>query len=111
MQPRILSITFDPELLRTRHLLLERSGYDVVSAPDYKKAVEYGKGNFDLVVLGHCIPQPVKRQLISELRKRGCNAPVLGLLRYGDSPLPEVTRAIEATPSLLLATVKEMLRP
>jgi DNA-binding response OmpR family regulator len=111
MQARILSISFDTELLSTRQMLLERTGYDVISASDYQQAVECGKGNFDLIVLGHSIPQPVQRNLISELRKGGCNAPVLGLLRYGDDPIPEMTRSIGAEPSLFLTTVREMLAP
>ena len=109
MHQRILSISFDTELLLTRQLLLEHSGYDVISAADYQEAVECGKGNFDLVVLGHSIPQPVKRNLIAELRKGGCDAPVLGLLRPDDFPIAEVTRSIQADPALLLAAVSEML--
>jgi DNA-binding response OmpR family regulator len=111
MPARILSISFNTELLRTRKMLVEHAGYDVTSVCDYQEAIERGKGDFDLVILGHSIPQPVKQNLISELRKVGCKAPVLGLLRPGDSPLPEMTRSIGADPSLFLATVREMLAP
>jgi hypothetical protein len=47
---RILSVAYDEPLLRTRHLLLEREGYEVVSSLGFADSLEQCKrDNFDLL--------------------------------------------------------------
>ena len=85
MSKRILSVSYDEPLLRTRELLLRREGYDVSSALGFTDAVEHCKdGNFDLFILGHSIPDKDKRQLISVFHG-DCQAPVLALRRHGEN--------------------------
>ena len=110
-RPRIFSISYDPSLLATRDLMLTQVGYDVVGALGFAEALEKGGGDFDLIIMGHSIPPRDKRAIVTELRQRGCNAPVLTLLRYGDTPIPEAARAIDPDPQRLLDTVQEMLAP
>jgi DNA-binding response OmpR family regulator len=49
MKPRILSISYDLPLLRTRQLMLTQEGYDVVSAEGFAEALEHCSEKFDLV--------------------------------------------------------------
>jgi DNA-binding response OmpR family regulator len=84
MSKRILSVSYDEPLLRTRELLLRGQGYTVSSALGFTDAVEHCKGgNFDLFILGHSIPDKDKRQLISVFHGQ-CKSPVLALRRHGE---------------------------
>jgi len=64
--------------------------------------------NADLMVLGHSVPRDVKRLLIQEFHKNH-NAPVLSLLRHGESKLPEATRGVDAMePADVLIAVRDI---
>lgn len=88
MRKRVLSISYDQPLLVTRQMLLEQAGYEVVSALGYAEALEVCTGNhdFDLIVMGHSIPQKDKIAMISTLRSK-YSAPLLSILRHGESSL------------------------
>jgi DNA-binding response OmpR family regulator len=69
---RILSVSYDEVLLRTRHMLLQREGYDVVSAAGFAASFAKCKeGGFDLFVLGHSIPPEEKCTMVEEFRRTG----------------------------------------
>lgn len=56
---RILSISYDEQLLGTREALLQHAGHEVVSAEGFSRAFhfcELHNAGFDLIVLGHSIP-------------------------------------------------------
>ena len=107
---RILSISYDPSLLFTRQALLQLAGYEVVSAEGFADAVEHCTGQFDLIIMGHSIPQKDKRAIVAALHEHGCDAPLLSLLRHGEHKIPEATRSADPhDPELLLSAVKEML--
>jgi len=109
-KPRILSISYDPSLLFTRQVMLELAGYDVVSAEGFADAIEHCSGDFDLIIMGHSIPQKDKRAIVAALHEHGLDAPLLSLLRHGEAKIPEATRAADPQdPELLLTTVKEIL--
>jgi DNA-binding NtrC family response regulator len=60
---RILLLSHDQALLRTRHLMLEREGYDVVSVVSFHTALELCEhGGFDVFVFGDSIPHAEKLQ-------------------------------------------------
>lgn len=107
---RILSISYDESLLRTRHWILERAGYEVSSALGFDDALEVCKTrhDFDLVLMGHSMPQKDKKALFEALRPN-CKAPLLSILRHGDSPIPEAEYAVEANdgPEALVETVNK----
>ena len=110
MKPRILSISYDATLLATRRLLLEREGYEVVSAEGFAAAIEVCDNHFDLIIMGHSIPQKDKRAIVAELRKHGCVVPVLSLLRIHEHPIPEATHGVDpADPVAMLNAVKGIL--
>ena len=84
MTKHILSISYDESLLRTREMLLRGEGYLVTSALGQTNAIEQcKKGNFDLLILGHSIPNQDKSELINMFRHH-CPSPVLALRRQGE---------------------------
>ena len=111
MKPRILSISYDLTLLRTREMMLSQAGYEAVSAEGFTAALEHCSGTFDLIILGHSIPQKDKRVIVAELHDRGCDAPLLSLLRTGEQPIPEATVGVDpSNPQQLLDAVDSILR-
>src|SRR5947209_3466274 len=110
MGKRILSISYDDSLLRTRHWILERAGYEVTSALGFLEAQEAClKTRFDLVVIGHSIPLKDKIAL-ARLAQTGCGAAILSLRIVGQEPIPEATFSTERSdPEALLETVQQAL--
>jgi DNA-binding response OmpR family regulator len=109
--PRILSVSYDSTLLRTRQMVLESRGYEVVSAHGFTDAVEKCKsGKYDLLIIGHSIPHNDKRAIIRELNAH-CPAPVLALMRATEGHLAEATASVEPNPEQVLAAVESLLSP
>ncbi len=107
---RILSISYDHNLLATRRLMLEGVGYQVVSAEGFTEAIEMCDGNFDLIIIGHSIPQKDKRAIVTECRKSGCTAPVVSLLRFNERPIPEAAFGVDpGDPRELLSAINQIL--
>jgi len=92
--PHILSISYDDTLLQTRQLLLETRGYDVTSSFGFTESLEHCRQkHWDLIIIGHSIPNPDKRALITQFR-RNCQAPVLALRRFGEPDLEGADHSI-----------------
>lgn len=98
--------------MMTRALLLEQMGHMVVSAEGFAQAFRAcEKGDYDLLILGHSIPFDDKVALIEEAKHR-CPCPVLALLRFNESPVPNAERSIDsAEPRAFIEAVREMLTP
>ncbi len=111
MPSRILSISYDPLLLKTRQHLLEQQGYRVVSAEGFTEATDRCRAEkFDLVVMGHSIPHKDKEALY-ELVQRNCPAPVIALLRSGEEPLKGAAGSVDPmNPKEFLDVVSKVLR-
>jgi len=107
---RILSVSYDEVLLRTRHMLLEREGYDVVSAAGFAASFAKCKeGGFDLFVLGHSIPPQEKRTMVEEFR-RTCPAPIISLRRHvGEQRVVHADYHIEPDPEPLLRLISDLI--
>jgi DNA-binding response OmpR family regulator len=85
LSKRILSVSYDEALLRTREILLRRQGYSVTSALGFTDAAQQcGSSEFDLFILGHSIPLNDQRELIRIFQTR-CASPVLALRRRDES--------------------------
>ena len=108
---RILSVSYDELLLRMRHLLLEREGYEVVSSRSFTECHWHCKrGGFDLFVLGHSIPLSDKQQLVETFRTVS-RAPVISLRRNsGEELVKGADYHIEPDPQPLLDIVAHLLR-
>ena len=109
---RILSVSYDPRLLRTRELLLQKTGHSVTSAEGLAQAMELcnqGPGIFDLLVLGHSIPHEDKRTILSYCNQT-CRCPVLALTLINEPPVTEAARSIDPSDTrAFLATIQELL--
>jgi DNA-binding response OmpR family regulator len=118
MQPRsskskrILSISYDPHLIRTRQVLLEQAGFEVTSVSDMgqaRKACTTSDSRFDLVILGHSVPPEDKKGIIDRI-KENSDAPILALLRPNELPVEGATASVESMDvKLFMATVRQML--
>lgn len=109
MTKRILSVSYDVNLLATREMLLAMHGYGVTSALGFSQATARCRvGGFDLFILGHSIPQDDKLELIKIFREH-CMAPILSLERYGEDPVPCDFRASPDDPAKFLRTVGSIL--
>ena len=107
---RILSVSYDEPLLRTRHLLLEREGYEVVSSLGFAEGLEQCKrDNFDLFILGHSIRHSDKQQLVETFRHE-CRAPIISLRRLDEPPVQGADYYVEPDPPQLLKIVATVLR-
>jgi CheY-like chemotaxis protein len=110
MAARILSISYDSTLLRTRQQFFEQRGYVVVSAEGFTEALERCLGGeFDVVVMGHSIPHRDKEALMRAVNE-SCPAPVVALLRVGEPPLDGVAESVESiSPTSVLNAVARVL--
>jgi len=108
---RILSISYDEALLRTREMLLKRKGYEVESAIGFSAALHACEHQrFDLVIMGHSIPSEDKEQIIRQLRAV-CKTPILALRRPNDPPLKAAEYTLDSgDPEIFLANVQEITR-
>ncbi len=106
---RILSVSYDALLLRTRQMILESRGYEVVSAEGFTEAMEKcSSGKYDLLIIGHSLPHKDKQVLLREFR-RCCPGPALVLLRTGETPLTDAAASIEShEPELVLTAVEHL---
>src|SRR3954468_14783771 len=95
MAGRILSVSYDPMLLKTRQHLLEKEGYVVISAEGFAEALERcHDGSYDLVVMGHSIPHKDKEALF-KIVTQDCAVPVIALLRGGESSLEGAAESVD----------------
>ena len=108
---RILSVSYDQPILKTRHYILEQAGYEVVSAFGFTEAMEQcDHGAFDLVLLGYTLPPKDKTALISALRQR-CGCPILSIRKAGQGLHPEADYSVDVGegPEAVLETVRTIL--
>jgi DNA-binding response OmpR family regulator len=108
---RILSISYDEALLQTRAMLLRGQGFDVVSAKGFSAALSACEtGSFDLVILGHSIPQEDQQQIIKQLRAV-CGTPILALRRPNESALGHAEYNLESgDPKEFINHVQQIVR-
>jgi DNA-binding NtrC family response regulator len=109
---RILSVAYDESLLLTRHYILEKAGFTVVSALRFAEAIEHcQQQKFDLIVLGHSVPPSDKTALIAET-KRLCGCPALSIRRFDQPRHPSADYSVESGegPEALITAINNALR-
>ena len=106
---RILSISYDGTLLKTRHDMLHQRGYVVTSAEGFTEAMEQcHAGEFDLVVIGHSIPHNDKEALFSAVQE-SCAAPVIALSRGSEPQLKGAADTVDPMdPKCFLKAVEKI---
>ncbi len=109
-QTVVLSIGLDPDLLRTRNLVLHSAGYTVVSAYSVKEAVDrFQAGDFDLVLLCQTLPAKERDGLTWWMRASSPGTPVVtvsGRL-FSDDVVAGVM--VGSEPGALLWGIREVL--
>lgn len=88
---------------------MSHAGFKVTSALGKQEAAAKCKTKADLLVLGHSVPRDEKSSIIDCFRKYS-SAPVLSLLRPGQTKLPEADYGVEASnPDDFVRTVGHIL--
>jgi|SRR5579864_1228439 len=112
---KILVVSYDRALLRTRMMLLRSGGYQVFMADSVAGAVEAcRKIRLDLVIIGHSIPREHQTELSAIIRQECPGVPVLLMIRSELEPGPaDIEYVVNAQdgPGVLLHTVNSILRP
>jgi DNA-binding response OmpR family regulator len=113
MLRRALVCSKDPQLLMTRSLLLERTGFDVTRASSLAEIDGLaGGGTFDLAVLGHTLEAREIKKIVHIICERWPQSRILILNVNGepivDGPNCEHLRSSDG-PEALLAKVNEMV--
>ena len=108
---RIFSSSYDTALLRSRELLLKRMGHSVTSADGFVEAIELCEKDpeeFDLIILGHSIPQEDKRTIITRCRRtRRC--PILALTLLHEPLVSEADHSVDPSDTgAFLGTVQQL---
>ncbi len=99
----VLSVGFDPSLLRARGLFLESAGCLVESASTVKEAADrFQSGEFDLVLLCHSVPRKDRDRLTSLIRASGSRTPIGECDAFANATL-------EDGPNNFLAGIRDVL--
>lgn len=108
---RILSVSHDEPLLRTRHMMLEAEGYQVTSYAGLEEALKgCRKGTFDLFILGHSIPTIDKHRLIDTFHRFSPSI-IISLIRHsGDDFVAGPDYHFPMDPEPLLKLIAEIVK-
>jgi hypothetical protein len=86
---RLLSVSYDLQLLRSREMILQQAGYDVTSATSFAEVTAAcARSNFDFAVVGHSIPRQQQEQIAAMVRERCESACIVGLQLLVSEQLP-----------------------
>jgi DNA-binding response OmpR family regulator len=86
---RLLSVSYDPQLQRSRELILRQAGYDVVSATSLAEvtaACEHS--HFDFALIGHSIPRQQQEEIAAKVREHSESVLIVGLQLLTTDRLP-----------------------
>ena len=109
---RLVSVSYDETLLRTRELMLKSAGYTVQSAIGFREAMEACASTADLIIIGHSIPRKDKLELIGCFRDANPKGIVIALTRAGEERLKEVDAYINpGNPEELVRAIQYVLDP
>jgi DNA-binding response OmpR family regulator len=108
---KILSVSYDPSLLSTRHLVLQTEGHGVTSVCGLAAALQQCKAGsrFDLLIVGHSIPHSDKEALIEAFRANRPSAPIIAMTRPGEGLVRHADLEIESDPRVLLDSVMKLM--
>ena len=108
----LLSVGFDPLLMRTRTSLLSDAGYSVVPSFTSRDAFEsFISRDIDLVILCHTIPEQDKTKLITSMKERNKRTPIISIHANGEADGKLVDAYVHGLdgPETLLSCVANVL--
>ena len=86
----VLCTGVDPALMRTRQLILQKAGHNVITARDTVEIMQVCKQHkFDVAVIGQAITSKVKQHIMSVVRECNPTAKVLELYRFSTGKVLE----------------------
>lgn len=102
----ILSVSYHEPLALTRQLLLEREGYQVISAMSLGVSLEYCRqDSFDLLILDQNIPRSEKGRIVESFRCAG-SAPIISLrATLAEEPVSGADFHVDSDPQALLNVI------
>jgi hypothetical protein len=109
--PRILSISYDEALLRTRTIMLNVKGFEVEPVLGFSAAIHACiTGDFDLAVICHSIPNDDKECIIRQVRAMSSML-ILTLRQSHEAPLRTTDHDIDSRdPQTFLDCVTRILK-
>jgi len=109
---RVLSVSYDPVLLKTREMILEQQGYTVCSVQTVEAAMEASHSkSFDVAIIGHSIPLEDQRQIATVIRRNRAAPFVVALKSRESEDTPFADRAVDAhKPEQMIAELARMFR-
>jgi CheY-like chemotaxis protein len=106
---RILSVSYDEALLKTRAMILQSAGFEVTSAYGFTDALALCEKKYDLIVICHSLPIRDKNALSQSIRKNNCGQ-ILAFRRPGVLPMEQAEWSADASrPELMLRAVCDIL--
>ncbi len=110
MPRRVLSVSYDLALLKTREMILERQGYAVYSVHTLDDAIQAARNEcFDVAIIGHSIPVEDQRQIATMIRQNRAAPFVVALTSREREATPYADRAWNAhEPEEMVAELKRM---
>ena len=109
---RILSISYNVVLLRTREMLLKEAGLDAVSVSNYAELLDALKSTeYDLCILGHSLPEKEKLRVFNVLKEKLPEIPILEIYRFHPDLKTGLTMSSQTSPEEFLETVLLTVRP
>jgi DNA-binding response OmpR family regulator len=108
----LLSVGSDPDLMKTRTLVLLKAGYAVRDAMTTSQALKvFEAGDFDLVIICHSIPEPERLKLITAIRASSPSAKIVVIRMDGELSAKVADETVHSLdgPEALLRTVAHTL--
>jgi len=108
----VLSAAIDPELRHLREMVVRVAGILVdspESVPAMMDAVDAGQ--YDVMLLGHCLSPDVRNKLIQSSRRQWPRAKIILITRAGNAPgveRPDAEVDSLAGPEELVKTIRQM---
>jgi hypothetical protein len=91
-KPLVFQITYDPQLAKERAAALRLQGYEVLTAlgNDSAKAILTLPQNYDVFIVGHAAPEPIRREMVDWLK---ANYPGVRIIALNPPAVPNLIGA------------------
>ena len=105
----VLMVGQDRVLTEARSQVLRSAGYTVVPAFTLQQAMdEFVRGDFDLVLLCHSIPEHDRERLVEVLRKHTSRTPIISVASFDGQLDGFADATIANDPDLLVTSLRKI---
>ncbi len=109
---RVLCVGYDHALLVERAAVLRGAGFDVTTAFSLDEArTEALTGAYQALVIGHRVPEEVRKQIVDEVRSRSPRIAIVLLYRerIRDADRADAVLSVESGPRFLANSLQYLL--